>query len=344
MKFQNNKGPQTLIKSLNKSTISTSNAELICDVCHKTFDKEKNLKRHKKLHNNTKEYVCPEPSCCKSYARSDHLNRHMISHSANSKPFKCELCVQRFSNKSHLKRHTKLHLTSDQANSTNRYNKYECRVCDEVFTHKRHLRTHEEMKHAIKRIQSKKKICFFPYCESKFETEERLQTHINCKHNKIQDLGKLGVSSKKTISQMIKKYEPIVSNTHLHKKVHICPVDNCLKAYTSRYNLKVHIDSYHNNKAEFICHLCNTFFKHKCTLRKHLLSHRNESHSESEKIISERINDNDVNMNYMSISDHQFTNGVGDCREFQEIDTRNDIRENYMQIQCNEFTHELMMA
>lgn len=343
MKIQLRKGPQTKTNvSLNQPSITNNSCcELTCDVCQKTFDKEKNLKRHKKLHSSTKEYVCPEPSCCKSYNRSDHLNRHMISHSTNSKPFKCELCVQRFSNKSHLKRHAKLHLSVEDAKLAGRVVKYDCKFCDDTFTHKRHLRNHEELRHCIKKTQTKRKICFFPYCESKFENEERLQTHINCKHNKIHDLGKLGVSSKKAISQMIKKYEPIVSNTHLHKKVHICPMNDCLKAYTSRYNLKVHIESFHQNKAEFICHLCTTFFKHKCTLRKHLLTHIQEVDYCSDQVKEKH----EVGkMNYKSISNHQFSNSMGEYRDFQEMDSRSETRENYMQIHENDLNHELMMA
>ncbi|ORX94307.1 hypothetical protein K493DRAFT_199599, partial [Basidiobolus meristosporus CBS 931.73] len=51
-----------------------------CAVCHKTFGRLDNLKRHYKTHTGERPYFCTYPSCHKCFARSDQLARHQVTH------------------------------------------------------------------------------------------------------------------------------------------------------------------------------------------------------------------------------------------------------------------------
>ncbi|CAO1619699.1 unnamed protein product [Parajaminaea phylloscopi] len=52
-----------------------------CDVCHKTFDRAFNLKTHRTIHEDQREYpfVCPFAECGKAFARKADCNRHTRS-------------------------------------------------------------------------------------------------------------------------------------------------------------------------------------------------------------------------------------------------------------------------
>jgi hypothetical protein len=51
-----------------------------------------------------------------------------------------------------------------------------------------------------------------------------------------------------------------------------CPEPDCLKAYTTKYNLKVHLRTSHMKVNQFRCE-CDMVFKHKCSLEKHRMKH-----------------------------------------------------------------------
>ncbi|PWN29659.1 alpha/beta-hydrolase [Jaminaea rosea] len=52
-----------------------------CDVCHKTFDRAFNMKTHRTIHEDTREYpfTCPFADCGKAFARKADCNRHTKS-------------------------------------------------------------------------------------------------------------------------------------------------------------------------------------------------------------------------------------------------------------------------
>ena len=54
------------------------------------------------------------------------------------------------------------------------------------------------------------------------------------------------------------------------KSFYKCPFENCFKTYTSPYNLKVHIKTFHLKIKQFNCAVCNQMFNHKCSLINHI--------------------------------------------------------------------------
>ncbi len=168
----------------------------------------------------------------------------MISHSTDPKPYKCENCIQRFSNKSHLKRHIKYMHTEQQF--------YTCDICSETFNKKCKL-----LRHSFKHDGKRSYKCYYPYCNKAYFTEGKLSLHIAKHKSEIQT--------------------PIVETNEIEedKKFYKCPHDDCLKTYSTPYNLRVHIKTYHEKLSEYRC-FCNQVFKHKCSLDRHRLRHQFE--------------------------------------------------------------------
>ena len=85
-----------------------------CEICHKTFTREHDLKRHSSLHddiNNNKKYKCKK--CEGSFREKRSLIRHnLLVH--NPKRFKCAVCKKGYGNKTALAFHctTESHIKS----------------------------------------------------------------------------------------------------------------------------------------------------------------------------------------------------------------------------------------
>jgi DNA phosphorothioation-dependent restriction protein DptG len=55
-----------------------------------------------------------------------------------------------------------------------------------------------------------------------------------------------------------------------------CEFKGCEKAYSTKYNLKRHIESVHQSIKRFQCDLCNKFLSSKQNLQEHYFTHSNE--------------------------------------------------------------------
>jgi hypothetical protein len=61
------------------------------------------------------------------------------------------------------------------------------------------------------------------------------------------------------------------NSNNKEKKYFKCPYNNCLKVYSSQYNLSVHIKTYHLKIKSFLCSLCPNKYFHKVSLKKHYM-------------------------------------------------------------------------
>jgi hypothetical protein len=107
--------------------------------------------------------------------------------------------------------------------------------------------------------------CYYPFCMKLYKTEEKLNQHIKKKHS-------------------------LSNDPEIPEKIYFnCPMENCQKTYTSRYNLKVHMKTYHFEIKEFVCQYlsCSQRFKHKSSLERHIrVSHSFNSSSRNEEPIT----------------------------------------------------------
>lgn len=78
-----------------------------CDVagCDKSFYTMFEIKRHKKYHDNTRDFACPH--CSKSFHEANHLKVHVRMHTGE-RPYICPHCSKGFVTRTRCKQHIKL--------------------------------------------------------------------------------------------------------------------------------------------------------------------------------------------------------------------------------------------
>lgn len=122
--------------------------EFPCEDCKRVFHQYGSLKKHRCKSGDLllKMHTCTV--CNKTFARGNHLRRHMISHS-DKKPHCCQICPKSFSRKDHLVQHVKLH---------SRAQEFQCDICKRPFTRPDQLAKHKASKHNVGEKVGKK--CF----------------------------------------------------------------------------------------------------------------------------------------------------------------------------------------
>ena len=103
--------------SRHKRTIHSNEKEFNCDLCGKSLSRSDTLKRHRKIHLQTRQRGRPagKPGqyqhgcgiCFKTFQRRDHLARHKATVHSDKKNFKCDICGKRDSRLDNLRLHVK---------------------------------------------------------------------------------------------------------------------------------------------------------------------------------------------------------------------------------------------
>ncbi|CAH1406356.1 unnamed protein product [Nezara viridula] len=103
-----------------------------CDLCEKEVTCLQSLKNHKKIHSGEKSFVCD--ICGKGFIALNNLIVHERIHSGE-KPYKCDQCDKSFSQQSTLKVHKRSH-TGEKP--------YQCYLCNKRFITHSHMKKHEK--------------------------------------------------------------------------------------------------------------------------------------------------------------------------------------------------------
>ncbi|TDH03457.1 hypothetical protein EPR50_G00164350 [Perca flavescens] len=157
---RNSKPPQEIVPAdAAAAAVAGYVPELVhrCPRCGEAFGHAGSLRLH--LEQKRKTYACDW--CCKSFAQSADLRRHLRTHTGE-RPHRCTFCSKSFSQRGNLRRHLRIH-TGERP--------YSCPHCCRTFsdgdTMKKHKRTHSGEK---------------PYrcvrCSRTFTSAGSLQIHI----------------------------------------------------------------------------------------------------------------------------------------------------------------------
>lgn len=108
-----------------------------CLLCSYTTGVTSRMMEHIKSHTGEKPFVCPHPSCAKTFTRKFSLHAHLRLHSGE-KPFACTYCSRTFSTNSILTCHLRTH-TGEKP--------YACSHCAYRSTQRTALKVHMRNAH-----------------------------------------------------------------------------------------------------------------------------------------------------------------------------------------------------
>ena len=161
------------------------------------------------------------------------------------KEFKCTFCSKVFSKKDKLKRHIKIHTSSDN---------YKCNICNKTFHRIEGWKLHERIHSGEKPFQCKT-------CAKCFNDQSHLK-----KHEKIH-------TSKKPFqctrcNKCFENLEEMKRHEAMHNKERAFQCSKCNKSYRRPSELKDHERS-HTGEKPFQCEMCEICFISSANLRKH---------------------------------------------------------------------------
>ncbi|XP_026465500.1 zinc finger protein 2-like [Ctenocephalides felis] len=226
-----------------------------CGVCGKVFPEARILKRHLKIHMETKPHVCD--ICHKTFAESSNLTKHKKRHTGElrnvvGKPHLCSACGRGFKWASSLSKHMKYHTG---------HKLFSCNICNKKYVEARslsiHIRSHTGEKPYICSVCNKG---FTQLCN----LEKHLRVHTGEKPYLCPVCGKGFTQS---------GYIPVHMRTHTGERPYVCNV--CGKAFSGANSLVIHMRT-HTGERPFACNMCGKAFSRQETLTIHQRSHTGE--------------------------------------------------------------------
>ena len=171
----------------------------------------------------------------------------------NSKPYTCEMCNKKFSDKSYMKTHQLTHLG---------VRPHACGYCGKAFFRRRELLRHEAVHTGVKPFQCK-------ICQKAFARSDKLMRHERT-HGNAQQHPCSHCPAKFVRKDDLTRHEM----THTGQKPHAC--STCTKSFATKAELTRH-EKTHALK-EFKCEPCALVFPKKEKLSAHMRTH--EAHQQ----------------------------------------------------------------
>lgn len=229
------------------------------------------LESHQRSHTGERPFECDK--CSWKFTQKTHLNRHIRSvhekvprerHSETNKPVSCEVCNKVYVNSRVLT----VHVQSVHEG----LRPYKCEYCDATYTQRGHLWRHKHASHYEKdEVQIKyatdKFVCQFDGCMLSFDTQpeliEHVKTHTTDKVCMCSECGATFVSFPNLAKHTRRRH----GEQEIPNKGHRC--DKCEKTFATSYQLVVHFRG-HTGEKPYKCDLCGKDFVQKSGLRKHI--------------------------------------------------------------------------
>lgn len=244
--------------------ITKSNEYISCDICGKQL-KAMCMKTHiKNVHQGRifkNKFLCP--ICGKLYNASQR-RRHTLLHDT-PKPYQCEHCSFRCSQRGNLRRHQRRH-TGEKP--------YLCTVCGHGASQKgtllEHMRSHEILPSPVS--------CVF--CQLEFATSFEYRRHRRVHKNDIAtDKMHNGLSNERQGKGSRDgekdggRIEGGAGGGIMMDSNLVCPI--CKKQLMSESGFKCHVRA-HKESGRYRCHHCSKSFTSKATLEYHIRIHTGE--------------------------------------------------------------------
>uniref|UniRef100_A0A8D8XN95 Transcriptional repressor CTCF n=1 Tax=Cacopsylla melanoneura TaxID=428564 RepID=A0A8D8XN95_9HEMI len=260
-----------------------------CHLCQKVLRNKYVLKAHMRVHGD-KSHKCDE--CDMMFGTPQALARHkQCKHmDIRLRPFPCNLCEQRFLNKSHLAAHIKTHtgerdvtcglcfqsfyskadLVRHMKGRHLNIRSFTCHLCNKGFFRKSYLKTHlltihmqpeDEAHHSIQRCYRCR------YCKKIFNSRTTCYSHEKS-HSGTEEQRALCMVCGKTFSR------PSLLKKHLEK--HNGPpslkCEYCDRCFYHSYSYKRHLNT-HNRPDPDVCQVCGNVYTNRDAFRRHLKKH-----------------------------------------------------------------------
>lgn len=225
---------------------------VIC--CQRKFFHRFHIVEHIRLHIDPDVFKCDKCGRCSTNSRNlAKHKREMHTEEGKLRPFECDVCHKKFSNKTILRTHMEVHESGRD---------HICSECGKGFPSENRRKIHERMVHQADRICDQ--------CGKTIHGVYALKMHL---------LEHAGIEKPKWPCDQCNAQLNSHSSLKRHKlithhdgsTVYIC--SECGKIFTSENALRSHKRIVHLIQRKFKCNICEKAFKFPKILREHMASH-----------------------------------------------------------------------